>query len=193
MAAVKFGLPPIHDNNQIKIFLESGKLTKVDSTPEKQFYFYNVRDEYRYLTPAAAAGLDLISERFQKNIRKRITSPVVKIAVSSAVRPVNYQKGLTEKNLNASIESTHCYGTSFDIFYDDYYVSLPEPSAENSTAKNIEEPLRKRFGFLIGDALRREFHSVLMETLIELQDEGIIYVILERKQRCYHVTVLKRN
>jgi hypothetical protein len=192
-AAVKFGIPPIRDNEETDALYKSGKLIKVESGADKQFYFYNVRDDYRYLTPDAAAGLDLLADRFQKNIQKRILSPIVKIAVSSAVRPADYQKGLTRKNFNASIESTHCYGTSFDIFYDDYYVTLPEPTSDNSTAKKIEETLRRRFGFLIGDALRREFHSVLMETLIELQEEGIIYAILEKKQRCYHVTVLKRN
>ncbi len=191
-ASVKSGIRPARNNGQMKELIESGKLVKVDSSPEKQFYFYNVRDEYRYLTPDAAAGLDLLAERFQKNIQKKIQSPAVKIAVSSAIRPINYQKGLTEKNMNASIESTHCYGTSFDIFYDDYYVVLPEPSAKNRTAEKINGSLKKRFGFLLGDALRREFHSVLMETLIELQEEGILYAIMEKKQRCYHITILKK-
>ena len=192
-AAIKSGIPPVRDDGGIKALYEAGKLIKVEPGPEKKFYFYNVRDNYRYLIPAAAEGLDLLAERFQVNMRIRGQFPIVKLAVSSAIRPMDYQKGLTKKNLNASIESTHCYGASFDIFYDDYYIELPEPPAENSTAKMIEEKLRRRFGFLMGDALRREFHSVLMETLLELQKEGVLYAIMEKKQRCYHITVLKRN
>jgi len=117
--------------------------------------------------------------------------PPVKLAISSALRPISYQKGLTKKNINATIESTHTYGISFDIFFDDYYISFPEPTTSNNVSRELQEKFRTRFGFLTGDALRRQFHSVLMETLIELQDEGMIYAILERKQHCYHVTILK--
>ena len=42
----------------------------------------------------------------------------------------------------------------------------------------------------MGDALRRQFKSTLMETLLELQREGEIYVFYEEDNRCYHVTVL---
>ncbi|MCP4763843.1 MAG: hypothetical protein GY870_18875 [archaeon] len=118
--------------------------------------------------------------------------PVVKIAISSATRPKDYQKGLTKRNINASFESTHNYGTSFDIYFEDFYISFPEPRTDNSTSMKLQEQLKRRFGFLTGDALRRQFHSILMETLLQLQDEEILYAILERKQHCYHVTILNK-
>ncbi len=190
-AAKKYGTPSVRNDDDIKKLEARGKLIKLESDPELFYYFYNVREKYRYLTPMAARGLEIVTQRLQENLQRIGDLPVVKIAISSATRPRDYQKGLTKRNINASIESTHYYGTSFDIFFDDFYISFPEPYTDNSTSKKLQEQFKRRFGFLIGDALRRQFHSILMETLIQLQDEGILYAILERKQHCYHVTIIK--
>ncbi len=189
--AKKYGVAPVKDDNDTQMYTSNGELVKLESDPEKLYYFYNVREHYRYITPMASNGLDFITERFQENLSAKGNQHIVKVAISSLLRPVKYQRGLTARNINASIESTHSYGASFDIYFDDYYVSLPEPVTENAAAREIQENIRRRFGFLIGDALRSQFHSVLMETLIQLQDEGLLYAILERKQRCYHVTIIK--
>ena len=50
--------------------------------------------------------------------------------------------------------------------------------------------MRTQSGYLLGSALSRHFRAALMEALIQLQDEGRIYAILERNQRCYHVSVI---
>lgn len=192
-AARKYGAGPAKDSSHTLELLREGKLTELESDPENPYYFYNVRKEHRYLTPMAAEGLMRTALRFQEKLRERGAIASAKLAVSSALRPLDYQEGLLSRNFNATLESTHSYGTSFDIFFDDYYVVLPEPESDSVTGRAIQENVRRRFGFLMGDALRRQFHPVLMETLIELQNEGLLYAILERKQRCYHVTVLKEE
>ncbi len=141
------------------------------------------------MTPKALKGLNKIVTRFQKNIRKRIkNAPAVKVAISSVIRTTKYQKKL----FGVEFVSTHSYGSTFDIFFDDYFVQLPESKllANNQTFKTIQKKMDKKFGFLLGDALRQQFRSILMETLIQLQNEGVLYAILEKRQRCYHITIL---
>ncbi len=182
------GVSPVMHESEIDDLVREGKLTKLSSGANALYYFYNVREKYRYLTPLAARGLEKLVIRFQENLNKKRKLPPVKIAISSVLRPVSYQQNLRGRNINATIVSTHSRGISFDIFYDDYYISLPSHSSWLSGA--VLSELRRRFGFLLGDALRRQLRSVLMETLLQMQGEGSLYVTLERRQRCYHITVL---
>ena len=188
--ALKSGVGPMERDDDIPAFVRDGKLINLKSGPDALYYFYNVGSTYRVLSPTAACGLSALTKRFQQNIAARAELPPVKIAVSSALRPASYQNGLREKNYNATLVTTHSYGVSFDIFYDDYYVSLPQPACSNRISEAILDQIRTRMGFLLGDALREQFRSVLIDTLIQLQDEGALYAILEKQQRCYHVTVL---
>ena len=116
----------------------------------------------------------------------------VKFAVSSMLRPTGYQTQLRDRNTNASLVSSHSQGVSFDIFYDEYFVRLPDPAPDLSAPEAaVQEALKQRVGYLLGASLRRQFRAALTETLLQLQDEGLVYVILEKRQRCYHVTVLR--
>ena len=133
---------------EIKGLIKTGKLKGLMSDDKRLYYFYNVRERYRYLTPLAGRGLQKLTERFQENLKKRKELPSVKIAISSVLRPLTYQKNLTRRNINATIVSTHSYGTSFDIFFDDYYVSLPQPKSSSQLSSTILQELRRRFGFL---------------------------------------------
>ncbi len=191
--AKQYGISPVRNEGAIMKLIKAGKLKGLMSEDKRLYYFYNVRERYRYLTPLAYGGLQKLTERFQENLKKRKELPSVKIAISSVLRPLTYQKNLMERNVNATIVSTHSYGTSFDVFFDDYYVSLPQPKSSSQLSSTILQELRRRFGFLLGDSLRRQFRSVLMETLLQLQEEGVLYAILERRQRCYHVTILPNS
>jgi len=184
--AEKIGLPALESKSQIQEYLQAGRLVAARESEEANYHYYNVPAEFRYLTPKSRAGLELIADRFQANLKKRYADhPPVRIAVSSILRTLDYQKDLQKKNANASFASSHSYGVSFDLFYDDYYVKLPPPPF------GVPEELRTRLGYLLGDSLMRQFRAVLMETLLELQEERKIYAILEKNQRCYHVTILE--
>ncbi|HOD15679.1 MAG TPA: DUF5715 family protein [Spirochaetota bacterium] len=192
-AAAKYGLPPLSRDSDIQELVRDERLVRIEAKPESLFYFYNVRDTYRALTPGAREGLDLLTGRLQSNFQRYAKLPPVKIAISSMMRPESYQDGLRETNANATMTTTHSSGISFDIYFDDYYVVLPQPAGSNSISDAVLVPVRTRMGFLMGDALRGQLRSVLTETLIQLQDEGALYAILEKRQRCYHVTILGRD
>ena len=189
-AAERDGVPPVKNEEDIRKLLKEGRLIGVGAGPDSLFYFWGVKKNLRYLTPNTVRGLETIVKRFQENMSRRRKAPPVNIAVSSAVRPSSYQSDLMGKNANATVLSSHSYGVSFDIFYDEYYVRLPFSAESSGLASKIREETRSRYGYLLGASLRRQFRAVLAETLLQLQDEGAIYVILERHQRCYHVTVL---
>ncbi len=185
--AAKHGVLPLKNIDEINENIKTGKLVPVDTPGEKQYYFHNVQKEYRYLSPQGKAGLELVASRFQQKLNERKSGlPVVKLAVSSVIRTVDYQ----EKIFGRKFVSTHSYGGCFDIFLDDYFVQLPVPDKTGSSEEKIRKSLHGRTGFLMGDALREQFRAVLMETLLELQRENRIYVFFEDENRCYHITVL---
>lgn len=192
-AVKRAGLTELKQDSDIAALKDAGALREIPAGGESLHYFYNVKKGLRLLAPFAADGLSKITGRFQQNLKKRTGLPPVKIAISSALRPLSYQRGLRGRNPNATIESSHCFGASFDIFYDEYFVKLPIDAKARSLSRRAQGLMNKRLGFLMGAALRRQFHAALMETLLELQDEGELYAILEKHQRCYHVTILKKG
>ncbi|MCU0848204.1 MAG: DUF5715 family protein [Spirochaetes bacterium] len=183
-------LPQIKTEKEKNAMSDEGTLMKLRSGNDKLYFFYNVREENRYLTPRATKCLNAIGQRFNINIKKKGDLPNVKFAVSSALRTVEYQESLKKKNNNATSSSSHTYGTSFDIFYDEYMVVIPGGETCNPALKSATEEMDKYLGYMMGSSLRRQFHSMMMETLLEMQDEGLVYVTLENNQRCFHVTVL---
>ena len=186
---VKHGIKPLKNFDDINDAVNQGKLVSIDTGPEKLYYFHNVRREYRYLTPTAKDALELVTQRFQDKIQARKEGlPTVKLAVSSVIRTVDHQ----EKIFGRRFVSIHSYGGCFDFFFEDYYVQLPVPETSKGPQEEIRRSMHSRTGFLLGDALREQFKTVLMETLLELQREGKIYVYFEDDNRCYHITVLMK-
>jgi len=191
LRAVRSGdIQPLSQDSDINDFIKKGLLVPLDPGADDFYFFYNVPQKYRYATITTKKGLDMVVNRFQEKLRQKAPVPPVKIAVSSVLRPGAYQKNLKGSNKNASDESTHSYGRSFDIFYDDFYVILPVYDKIPWLAEPIFEQFRKKCGFMLGDSLRRQFRAVLSDTLIELQNEGILYAIFEKRQSCYHITIL---
>ncbi len=188
-AVVKHCPKPMTNVEDIKKNTSSGRLISLDSVKKRNYYFHNVRKEYRFLTPRAAQGLVLVANTFQKKLQEyNPKTPTVKLAVSSVIRTVNYQ----EKIFGRKFVSSHSFGGCFDIFFEDFFVVLPQRDFPGMEGKMFRH-LRRHVGFLLGDALRRQFRTVLSQTLIELQRRGEIYVFLENDRRCYHITVLKKS
>jgi len=83
--------------------------------------------------------------------------------VTSLTRTIKQQKMLSKINSNATKGvSTHCYGVSFDISY----VRFNGKRGHNSKLRNI-----------------------LSNILLDLQKKGVIYIINERNNNCFHITV----
>jgi len=86
--------------------------------------------------------------------------------VTSLTRTSEDQERLRKININATKNiSTHSYGSSFDISY----VRFNKVKGQNSKLQNILE-----------------------EILLNLREEKKIYIIVEKKIQCYHITVRKK-
>ncbi|GAB2500685.1 MAG: hypothetical protein EP311_02505 [Cytophagales bacterium] len=84
-------------------------------------------------------------------------------SISSATRTMNQQVNLKKRNRNATAgNSSHSFGVSFDISYIRFN---GKRAWDQKAQRNLEKVLN------------------------HFQEAGKIYVIKERKQSCYHVTV----
>jgi hypothetical protein len=190
MVARKIGTIVERDSQIIPMLRsKDGKPAPLVSIEKKDalWFYYGLLPQYRYLHPLAYRCLVLVAERVQQLMKERGFDVPLKIAVSSGLRPLEYQKKLQGSNVNAVDLSTHSYGVSFDLFWDDYFVAFPG-YAGTGISDIIRNRLRNRLGFALGDALRRQFRTILTDSLQQLQDEGRIYAIMERNQHCYHIS-----
>ena len=120
-----------------------------------------------YLVPAAAAELDRIGAEFA-DILQRNGLPHYRFYVTSILRTKDDVSRLQKSgNVNASSNSCHCYGTTFDIAYYRYN------KVTHTRAYMHEDNLK----------------LVLGQTLLNHQRAGKIYVKYEHKQACFHITV----
>lgn len=120
-----------------------------------------------YLVPAAAAELDRIGEAFA-DILQRNNLPHYRFYVTSVLRTQDDVKRLQKSgNINATSQSCHCYGTTFDLAYFRF----------NKVTRTRE--------YMHQDNLK----LVLGQVLLNEQRAGRIYVKYEYKQACFHVTV----
>lgn len=119
-----------------------------------------------YLVPKASELVVDICKNFRDSlISKNI--PLYKPILTSLTRTDEDVKKLTKRNSNASHNSAHCYGTTFDISWKRFDKIDP-------TSKDVST-----------DKLK----YVLAEVLFDLKQENRCYVKHERKQACFHITV----
>lgn len=118
-----------------------------------------------YLCPGAKAELDRIGEEFA-DILKRNNLPHYQFIITSILRTQEDVNSLRRGNGNASENSCHCYGTTFDITYTRF------------------EKADRQNNFVPEDNLM----LVLGQALLNEQRAGRIYVKYERKQACFHIT-----
>lgn len=120
-----------------------------------------------YLVDDASKLLVLISSNFRDSlISKKL--PIYKLVVTSVTRSLDDVASLTKRNGNASHNSAHCYGTTFDISWKRFQKRGPEGTNDVST-----------------DRLK----LVLGEVLHDLRQRDLCYVVHEKKQACFHITV----
>ena len=120
-----------------------------------------------YLVPAAAAELERIGEEFA-DILQRNGLPHYQFYVTSVLRTKEDIKRLQQSgNINATTNSCHNYGTTFDLAYFRF----------NKVTRTRE--------YMHQDNLK----LVLGQVLLNEQRAGRIYVKYEYKQACFHITV----
>lgn len=165
--AQAIGVPPVADREAAE-HLKS-RLVKLEDTDT--YVIGELSHSIPYLIPSAKELLDLIGKNFQDSLASKGLNPN-KLVVSSVLRTEADIKSLRKGNLNASENSTHRYGTTFDLSYW-RYVKVPD--------------LRGR---PYEDVPPEYLRAVLSQVLKDLHDQpGLCYIKYEKKQSCFHITV----
>ncbi len=168
VAARHNGVPPVTNRAEAEHRME--ELVYVGSNP--YFYVDKLNSSIPYLVPKAAILLqDIGMAYFDSLYIKGI--PLHQIIVTSVLRTKEDVRKLRTRNGNATENSCHLYGTTFDICYNRY--------------KTIEDPDGPERRQVRNDTLK----WVLSEVLRDFRERGRCYIKYEVKQGCFHLTVNK--
>ena len=162
------GVPPVEDRTAA----EHMKQRLVEIVDTDLYCMDELTHSIPFLVPSAAELLDRIGRNFQDSLAAKGLNPN-KLVVTSILRTEEDVRKLRQGNLNASENSTHRYGTTFDLSYW-HYVKVPD--------------LRER---PYADVPPEYLRATLSQVLKDLHDEGACYVKYEKKQTCFHITVRK--
>ena len=132
--------------------------------PNKYLYVDNLTHSYAYLRPHARALLEEIGRRFADSLAAR--GGAYRLKVTSILRTEMTVGKLRRVNRNASAESAHSYGTTFDISYSKFICD--NPSKPHRTFEDLK--------------------NLLAEVVFALRSEGRCLVKHERRQACFHIT-----
>lgn len=164
--AQAIGVPPVAD----RAAAEHAKKELVLLEDTDSYVVDSLTHSIPYLIPSAKALLDKIGANFLDSLASKGLNPN-KLVITSVLRTEEDVKKLRRGNTNASENSTHRYGTTFDISYW-HYVKVPD--------------LRGR---PYEDVPPEYLRAVLSQVLKDLHDRKACYVKYERKQTCFHITV----
>ena len=165
-AAVRWGVTPVKDRQDAEA--RKRELVYVGANP-----YYHIDPLYSsipYLVPRAAVLLEDIGRAFFDSLYVK-GIPLHKIIVTSVLRSQADVAKLRRRNGDATENSCHLYGPTFDITYVRY-----------KTVEPPEGPARRP---VRDDSLK----FVLCEVLRDMREQGRCYIKYERKQSCFHMTV----
>lgn len=165
-AAKKHGVKPVHNREDAEH--RKKELVYVGSNP--YFYVDRLNNSIPYLVPRASVLLQDIGRRFFDSLQVK-GIPLHKIIVTSVLRTKADVEKLRSKNGNATQNSCHLYGTTFDVCYNRY--------------KTVEDPDGPRRRQVRNDTLK----WVLSEVLNDARKQNKCLVKYEVKQGCFHITV----
>jgi hypothetical protein len=163
--AKKIGVKPLKDRAAaVKLGdkvqeIKSGKLYQVDS----------LTHSIPFLIPKASALLDSIGANFLDSLESKGLNPN-QIIVTSVLRTQDDVKRLRRVNGNASANSVHMFGTTFDLSYKRFF--------------KVEDPDGRPMQDVRADTLK----LVLSEVLRDLKKKDMCYIKYELKQGCFHIT-----
>ncbi|MEG1401401.1 DUF5715 family protein [Bacteroides sp.] len=122
-----------------------------------------------YLVPRAGTLLDSIGLIFIDSLTNKGLNPN-QIVVTSVLRTRDDVKRLRRRNGNASENSAHFYGTTFDVSWKRF--------------AKVEDPDGRLLQAVGADTLK----LVLSEVLRDMSKADKCYVKYELKQGCFHIT-----
>ena len=165
LAANKHGVNPVQNREEAEH--SKGKLVYVGSNPF--FYVDKLNSSIPYLVPRASVLLQDIGRAYFDSLQIK-GIPLHKIIVTSILRTKDDVAKLRTRNGNATENSCHLYGTTFDVCYNRY-----------KQIQTRQQPRRQ----VQNDTLK----WVLSEVLSDMRDRNRCLVKYEVKQGCFHITV----
>ena len=166
VAARKYGVSPVMDRNEAEMRVK--ELVYVGANPF--FHVDKLNNSIPYLVPRASILLQDIGRAFYDSLTIK-GIPLHKLIVSSVLRTKDDVQKLRNRNQNATENSCHLYGTTFDLCYN-RYITVEDP----------EGPARRA---VRNDTLK----WVLSEVLRDFRQQERCYIKYEVKQGCFHITV----
>lgn len=165
VAAQRYGVSPV----QNRLDAEKRKSELVYAGASPYFSIDPLRESIPYLVPRASILLQDIGRAFYDSLYIKGV-PMHQIIVTSVLRTEEDVARLRTHNGNASENSCHRFGTTFDICYNRYV-----------TVQTTDSPRRQ----VRNDTLK----WVLSEVLRDMRESQRCYIKYEVKQGCFHITV----
>lgn len=159
------GIRPLEDREEAESMKE--KLTHIT---DNEFYVVDsLTHSIPYLVPRASALLDTIGSNFLDSLAAKGLNPN-QVIVTSVLRTQSDVKRLRRRNGNASANSAHCFGATFDVSWKRF--------------KKVEDEDGRPLQNVGSDTLK----LVLSEVLRDLRQAEKCYIKYELKQGCFHIT-----
>lgn len=165
VAANTHGVKPVSDREEAE--RRKKDLVFVGASP--YFHVDPLKSSIPYLVPRAAILLSDIGRAYYDSLQIK-GIPLHQIIVTSVLRTRNDVEKLRGHNANATENSCHLYGTTFDICYNRYKTVSPSEGRPRRAVRN--------------DTLK----WVLSEVLRDMREANRCYVKYEVKQGCFHIT-----
>ena len=165
VAASKHGVAPVQNREEAEH--SKGKLVYVGSNPF--FYVDKLNNSIPYLVPRASVLLQDIGRAYFDSLQIK-GIPLHKIIVTSILRTKDDVSKLRTRNGNATENSCHLYGTTFDICYNRY----KQIQTEKQPRRQVQN-----------DTLKWVFSEVLRD----FREKNRCYIKYEVHQGCFHITV----
>ena len=159
------GIRPLEDREEAESMKE--KLTYI--TDKESYVVDSLTHSIPYLVPRASALLDTIGSNFLDSLAAKGLNPN-QVIVTSVLRTQSDVKRLRRRNGNASANSAHCFGATFDVSWKRF--------------KKVEDENGRPLQDVGSDTLK----LVLSEVLRDLRQAEKCYIKYELKQGCFHIT-----
>lgn len=163
--AQTLGIPPLVSREAAEQMKE--KLVRIANN--ERYAVDSLTHSIPYLVPRAEKLLDSIGANFLDSLTAKGLNPN-QIIVTSVLRTQDDVKRLRRRNGNASLNSAHFYGTTFDVSWKRF--------------KKVEDKDGRPLQDVSADTLK----LVLAEVLRDLRKKDKCYIKYELKQGCFHIT-----
>lgn len=163
--AKAIGIAPLSNREEAEGMKE--QLTYIRSN--ERYTVDSLTHSLPYLVPRASELLDSIGGNFLDSLATKGLNPY-QIVITSVLRTKDDVKRLRRRNGNASENSAHFYGATFDVSWKRF--------------KKVEDEDGRPLQDVGADTLK----LVLSEVLRDLREADKCYIKYELKQGCFHIT-----